>query len=476
MRAARGLMVRYLTSTEQSGRSVETAMMIDYDDSPLRPFHVRIAVASTGGVFSDGFGLGIIGISLSFAARPLDLGPLWQGLLGGAALFGLFAGALLTGPCADRFGRRWIFAYNMLLLATLSILQGFVGSAAELLVLRLAIGFLLGTDYVVSKALLTEFTPGRLRGRFLGSLSIAWAGGYACAYLVGYALGGGAGAWRWMLVTSAVPCLLVLPLRLGVPESPLWLVNHGRAEAASRVVREKLGSEVRPPASARVDAAAGAMAGRRGRWRQLLSPAWRRRTLVACTFFTCQVIPYFALGTFVSQILTAMSVKSGYVGGVIYNVALLGGAVAGLLVVDRISRRSFLIGSFAVTAATMLALLVWRDMPAAGLISMFAIFAMVLSAASNLVYVYLPELFPTDLRASGIGLAIAASRAGSAVGTFLLPVIVAHYGVSSALGSCVAVLAIGGLACAVWAPETRHIRLDVLDAGCGPGADARRGV
>jgi len=202
--------------------------MIDFDESPLRPFHVRMAVASTGGVFSDGFGLGIIGISLSFAARPLDLGPVWQGLLGGAALFGLFAGALLTGPCADRYGRRWIFAYNMLLLGALSILQGFVGSAAELLALRLAIGFLLGTDYVVSKALLTEFTPRRLRGRFLGSLSIAWAGGYACAYLVGFALGGGgAGAWRWMLVTSAAPCLLVLPLRLGVPESPSWLAMAG---------------------------------------------------------------------------------------------------------------------------------------------------------------------------------------------------------------------------------------------------------
>ena len=196
---------------------------------------------------------------------------------------------------------------------------------------------------------------------------------------------------------------------------------------------------------------------------------------MACTFFTCQVIPYFALGTFVSQILAAMSVKSGYVGGVIYNMALLGGAVAGLLVVDRMSRRSFLIGSFGVTAATMLGLTVWRDIPAAGLIALFAIFASVLSAASNLVYVYLPELFPTDLRASGIGLAIAASRAGSAVGTFLLPVIVAQYGVRSALATCVAVLAIGGLACARWAPETRNVRLDVLDrtgGGAGAGAGA----
>src|ERR1700704_2763453 len=101
---------------------------VDYDDAPLRLFHLRTAVASSGGVFSDGYGLGIIGISLSHAAPRLGLSPVWMGLLGGASLLGLFAGALFTGPTADRFGRRPIFAYNMAILAGLSLLQGFTGS------------------------------------------------------------------------------------------------------------------------------------------------------------------------------------------------------------------------------------------------------------------------------------------------------------------------------------------------------------
>ena len=84
--------------------------MFEYDDAPFCRFHVRVAVASSGGVFSDGYGLGIIGISLTRAAPQLALSPVWMGLLGGASLFGLFAGALLTGPTADRFGRRPIFA------------------------------------------------------------------------------------------------------------------------------------------------------------------------------------------------------------------------------------------------------------------------------------------------------------------------------------------------------------------------------
>ena len=432
---------------------------LDYDDAPLRLFHIRVAVASCGGVFSDGYGLGIIGISLSHAPARLGLSPVWMGLLGGAALFGLFAGALFTGPAADRFGRRPIFAHNMAILGALSLLQGLSNSAAQLLVLRLAIGFLLGTDYVVSKALLSEFTPRRFRGRILGLLSVAWAGGYACAYFVGFALGeSGSEAWRWMLLTSAVPCLLVLPLRITMPESPRWLTNHGQVGKAADVVRDKIGSNVAPPPHTPAPPA------NTGRWRQLLSPAWRTRTLVGCAFFTCQVIPYFAVGTFVSQVMSAMNVKSGYMGGLIYNASLLGGAIAGLMVVDRIARRSFLVGSFGIAAAAMLLLCVWSNIPAAAMIILFALFAGILSAASNLVYVYLPELFPTDLRASGIGLAIAASRTGSAVSTFLLPIIVAEFGVRAALGACVAVLAIGAAVCRQWAPETRNVALGVLDA------------
>jgi len=77
---------------------------------------------------ADGFGLGIIGISLSLAAPQLGLGAVWIGLIGGASLAGLFAGALLTGPAADHFGRRPIFAYNMLIAAALSLAQFLVGS------------------------------------------------------------------------------------------------------------------------------------------------------------------------------------------------------------------------------------------------------------------------------------------------------------------------------------------------------------
>jgi putative MFS transporter len=443
------------------------AATVEYDEAPLRLFHLRVAVGASGGEFSEGFGLGIIGMSLSRAAPQLGLTPVWMGVLGGASLASLFAGALLAGPIADRFGRRPIFGYNMALLGALSVLQVFVHSSVQLLALRLAIGFVLGTDYAVNKAMLIEFTPRRVRGRILGLLSVAWATGYACAYFVGFALDGvGTEPWRWMLLSSAVPCLLVFPLRVTVPESPMWLTNHGRGALAAAIVRERLGPAVTPPISTPAPPTT------QGRWSQLFSPAWRQCTLVGCAFFTCLVIPYFAVGTFVAQVMSAMNVESGYVGGLIYNFALLGGAVLGLIVVDRISRRSFLVGSFWLAAVTTLALALWTHIPGLAMILLFAVFAGVLSAASNLVYVYLPELFPTDLRASGIGLASAASRTGSAVSTFLLPVVVADYGIRVTLGACVAVLVAGAVICQLWAPETRNLRLGALDAEAARAADA----
>lgn len=166
--------------------------------------------------------------------------------------------------------------------------------------------------------------------------------------------------------------------------------------------------------------------------------------------------------------MSALDVQGSYLGALVYNVLLLIGAIVGLLIVDRISRRSFLIGSFVITTGTMLLLSLWTSLPTPGIILLFAIFAGVLSASSNLVYVYLPELFPTELRASGIGLAIAVSRIGSAVSTFLLPVLVAEVGVHAALAACSGVLAIGGVVCMIFAPETKYLRLSGLETQMGP--------
>jgi MFS transporter, putative metabolite transport protein len=359
---------------------------MDFEDARPRPFHFRLAAASGSGVFSTGAALGGVGIPLVLATSQLRLTPLWTGLLGGASLAGLFLGTLVTGFVADRFGRRTIFSYNMALLAVFSGLQFLVASRAQLLALRLAIGIVLGTDFVVGKTVVSEFAPRVYRGRILGLLSLAWAGGFGFGYFVAFALRtGDANAWRWMLLASGLPCLPALLLRLSIPETPLWLAQHGRAEEAARTVRKIFGAGVMPPKSA------SAPPRGESRLRQLFSPAWRRRTLIGFTVYTCQNIPYYALGTFVAEVINALNLKAGYVGGLFYNIALLIGAALGLVIVDRISRRALMVGSFVVTALAVLPLAFGAGIWATAITILFGVYAIALSCNLMLDYVYLPE-------------------------------------------------------------------------------------
>lgn len=426
---------------------------IPFENVPFRRFHLHVGSSACGGQFADGFELGIIGLAISLSAIALKLDALWMGLLGGAALAGLFLGSLISGVIVDRFGRRQIFAYDMLFAAVISAAQFFVTEAWQLLVLRFALGVVLGFDYVVSKSLLTELSPLRFRGRLLSIMAIAWVTGYAFSYIVGFFLRDtGPDAWRYMLVVSCVPSLLIFVFRLGVPESPLWLIKKGRHEEAQAIVRRKLGDEVLLPAAAPEAPKAG------NEWSQLFSKKWRKNTAIGGIFYACQVVPYFALGTFLPKIFEALHVSDKYLGGLAYNIFLMIGAIIGTIVVDRILRRTFLIGTF-VMGAGVLAVLASGTLGSTGVMVAFALFALILSAAANLEFIYPPELFPTELRGTGVGFAVAASRFGSAISTFLLPTVVQNHGVQAALGACVVVMLFGAFMSYLWAPETSKLKL-----------------
>jgi MFS transporter, putative metabolite transport protein len=435
-----------------------TTATTKYEDIPLNRFHVRVAIAGSGGQFSDGFVLGIVGIVLASAKDDLHLTPLWIGLLGAATLSGLFLGAIITGPIADRIGRSPIFRFDMLLIACLSVSQFFISEAWQLLAIRLVIGLVLGADYVVSKTLVTEHAPRHFRGRLLSMLAVAWAAGYVFAYLAGFLLSGlGEEPWRFMLIASAIPELIVFAFRVGIPESPLWLLLKGKTKEAAAIVARVAGPNVEMPS---VPASA---ARKQSRYRELFTSKYRRRTIVGVVFYVCQVIPYFALGTFAPQIMAALGVTNSLAAGATYNVFLLTGAIVGMIIVDRLSRRLFLVGSFFIGAALLAALVILSPSSTLLAVILFATFALVLAAAANLEFIYPPELFPTEIRASGLGIVTAGSRIGSAASTFLLPLVLAGLGINVALFSCVAVLLIGGTVCWLWAPETRRESLVTLD-------------
>jgi len=425
---------------------------VKIDDLPIGRFHLKIAGLTFGAHFTDGYILGLIGIAFTLLSPQMQLDAFWQGLIGASALIGLFLGSLFFGWISDHLGRQKIFLISFVLITLASVMQFYVESAAALLFCRILIGIGLGGDFSVGHAMLAEFAPRKHRGVLLGSFSVIWTFGYVAATFVGTAmLSLGDDAWRYMLASSAIPAALILIARIGTPESPRWLVNQGRIEEARAIVRKHLGAHVVLDEEPTVERHSG--------YKALFSREYRKRTAFNCLFFVCIVMPYFAIYTFLPTILAKMGLAEGFGTELMLNMLLIIGALVGIWCTVKFSRRGFLIGSFVILAAALFLLAVLPGSAAWLMVLVFGLFTLVLSAVSNLVGVFPAESFPTPVRASGIGLATAVSRLGSAVSTFLLPLSVAGIGLSPTMGILAGILAFGALISWAWAPETKALTL-----------------
>lgn len=155
-----------------------------------------------------------------------------------------------------------------------------------------------------------------------------------------------------------------------------------------------------------------------------------------------------------------MGLAEGFGTELMLNLLLIIGALIGIWCTVKFSRRGFLINSFIILAVALFLLAILPGNLAWLMVLTFGVFTLVLSAVSNLVGVFPAESFPTHLRASGIGLATAVSRLGSAVSTFLLPVSVAGIGLSPTMGILAGILVFGAVISWAWAPETKALTLN----------------
>ncbi|MBP0456953.1 MFS transporter [Streptomyces montanisoli] len=437
---------------------------VSFDDAPLNRFHVKITALTFGANFSDGYQLGVIGIALTLITPQMHLGSVWEGLLGASALIGIFIGSISLGALADRIGRQQLYMLNFLLITLASVAQFWVQGAGPLFVLRILIGIGIGADYAIGPTLVAEFCPRRQRGFLLASLTAMWTVGYICSYFFGnWLIGYGGDSWRWLLASGAVPAAVVLLLRIGTPESPRWLVSKGRLDEARAVVARYIGEHVdfeSIAAGARAGAAQEAGERPAGSYRRLFDADQWRKTAFGVLYYNCQVIPYFAIYTFLPVVMAKFHLKEGFLGDGLLNVFLLLGSIAGLWFTARFSRRGFVIASFVVMALALGPLGLWPGGPSVVLFVLFLVFTFTMSAASNLDQVYPPELFSTALRSSGVGLLNGVSRVGSAAGTFLLPMSIDHLGFSTSMTALTAFLVLGALVSVVWAPETSDVILE----------------
>ncbi|MGW7416430.1 MFS transporter [Streptomyces sp. NPDC054863] len=428
------------------------ALAPSLDAAPLRPFHLRVTATTFGANFSDGYALGMIGAVLATLTDARHLSGVWQGLLGASALIGLFFGSIVLGRVGDIIGRQKLYIYNFVLITVASALQLWAKDPAVLFTLRVLIGFGLGADYAVGPTMLSEFAPKRLRGLLLGSLTVMWTVGYVLAGILGSWLGKTEETAYVLLATGALPALLVLLLRIGTPESPSWLVSQGRVEEARDIARRYLKSELGD-----IDATAAAPSSTsRAAYRELFAPGQSRRTWFGLVFYSAQVLPYFAIYTFMPTILLALNVDDADLQNLLLNLFLLAGGVTGLWFLQRTGRRPLVIATFAVMTAALALMGALTHASTTALMIPFLVYTFVMAGASNLTQVYPAELYPTHLRATGVGFLNGTSRIASAVGTFVLPVSLESIGLSWSMYWLAGVLLLGTVASVAWAPETKE--------------------
>ena len=440
---------------------------IDVMDRPAkRGFHTKLLIACCGGPFLDGYVMSIIGVALLGVAEQLNPTTTESGLIGAASLIGIFFGASVFGFLTDRIGREKMYALDLVVLVVGCAMSVFVTAPWQLIVLRFVIGGAIGADYPIATSLLTEFTPSKKRGFMVGMSAVAWSAGAVFAYIVGalfVGISGGNDHWRLLLATAAVLGVIVILMRRGIPESPRWLLQNGRIADAEAVVKKIYGVTV-DLSSVRIDDAPE----KKVDLRLFFRGEYLRRLIMCSALYLAVVTPLYALLTFLPAILSGFSISGDGPTGLMVETVIIGLIVAGsipaLFLVERWGRRPVAVIPLGIMVIPLAGLWLWAGGPLWFIVAMFCIYAFVSGGPSILVWIYPNELFPTEFRATAVGIATSVSRFGAATGTYLLPLSMASLGTGTTMLFGAILTAVAFVICLVMAPETKGKSLEEVSS------------
>jgi MFS transporter, PHS family, inorganic phosphate transporter len=405
------------------------------DEAPPSVFHVKAAIVSGMGFFTDSYDLNVISTALLLLKPEYHLSAGQVGLIGSSSLIASFIGALLFGRLGDVLGRKRVYGIEALIMVVGAVLTAFAPNFGWLLVTRFILGVGIGGDYPISATIMTEYANRRSRGKQVAMMFSAYTFGQVAAFIVALTLlSAGVNhdlAWRLMLGLGALPALAVLYSRRRMPESP-------RFTAAVVGDRQRAASDLNSLAPGAVSMAAGGPARRsRTSLRALLTSRRLMITLLgtAGTWFAYDVAVY---GNSISQpaIVNSLVSHPSPTQVTAINLMLsvlfsLTGLCCGIALMDRIPRRAQQITGLTVCG---LALLTIGLIP--GVTANLTLFVVVFGLSSfgstlgpsSTTMVFAAESFPVGLRATGHGLSAGIGKAGAYLGALASPVMLASLG------------------------------------------------
>lgn len=428
------------------------------EDAPLNPLHKRLTFLVGGGWLIDGYVLSIIGVVMVQLSAALQLNSFWEGMIAASSLIGIFFGGFIGGWLSGLLGRQKLFYVGPALFAICSLVQFWAESAWLVFLCRFIIGIGVGFEYTVSGSLLAEFIPKKYRGPRLAMLTILWFAGAAMAYTLGNILLTAVGpeTWRWVLLSPAFFSILLILLRLGTPESPRWLINKGRYQEADTIIKNAYGSDYsyHNVHSHTPDQKLGLKA--------LLSSGYAKRVFFVSMFWACSVIPVFAVYAFAPKVLEALNLHGDWAayGSVAITFLFVVGCIIATRLVNSMGRRKMIIQSFLWSGLALLGLGYFSDSSPMLILVLFGLYAIFIGGAQVLQFVYPNELFPTEIRAIGVGMGASFSRIGAAIGTWLVPVSLDTIGIGNTMFAAAAVTLLGLIISLAMAPETASLSLE----------------
>ena len=436
------------------------------DSLPISSFHRRILWLIGIGMFFDGFDIYVAGAVLG-ATLKSGFSTMGQNAQFVSVTFlGMMLGAFFTGFLGDRYGRRFTYQANLAIFGVASIASAFAPSMPGLILLRFAMGAGLGAENVVGYATMTEFVPPQSRGKWLGIVSVFVVSGLPVTGLLGTLLIPHFG-WRIMFVLGGVGAMVVWYLRKALPESPRWLESIGREEEADAILRN-IEMEVSTQRGPLRDPLPAPPAQHSRSIGSLVNPVLLPRMIVGGV--TLIVVNTLIFGfvtwlpTFFVQQGRSIVSSLGY--SLIISLGAPLGTALGAFTADSWGRKPTIIGA-SVATIVVGSVYPFVDNPAILLTVGFFLMIPIYVLVAVLFAIYIPELFPTEVRMRAAGICNTFGRGATILTPFIVVALFRTYRVMGVVGFLIALLIVQIFVVLRFGVEPRKKRLEELDSGAG---------
>ncbi len=431
------------------------------DDAKISPLHKRVVALIAAGYFFDVIDFTVFGSLVPYILKSqFATGP-EVAAIGTATVLGLFIGTTGQGEFSDRFGRRFIYQFNLLLFGIFTLLGAFAPSVTLLIVCRFIAGIGLGAEQPLCFVYAGEYSPKRIRGRILAIIhfiggACVWPIGTALVLLLGSNLSVPENVWRGVWVIVGIGALIVWVLRFSLPESPRYLATHGRGDEAIKVLA-RLGI-AGPTQPLSTDAASNTKSDPFS----VVFKMFPTRVVAGMICFTAFFGVAIGLGAWLPNIMNSkgFSITKSLQYTLAMNFAVPCASIFMMYALDKYGRKITSVCAF--VAAGLMAMVFANAETAIELMVAGFIMIFFVQVAGNSMQIFASEVFPTNARTSGFGWAAGVGRLATA---FIMPSILwvqNGFGLTTVFVCLAILLLIAAVAVTQLGPEARQRSLDEI--------------